>query len=60
MMQFYVQDQAWLFIEGSLQKAAQGSMVSFKGVSCHGSSPVGHGPCQEFYNCSDLFFLGKV
>ena len=34
-------------------------MLSFKGVSCHGSSPVGHGPSQELHNCSGLFSLAR-
>ena len=31
------------FHRRAFPKASQGAMVSFKGVSCHGSSPVGHG-----------------
>ena len=42
-----------------ISKRGQGAMVSFKGVSCHGSSPVGHGPSQELHNCSGLFSLAR-
>ena len=48
------------FHRRKIPKGLQGAMVSFKGVSCHSSSPQGHGPCQEFYNCSGFFFLDKV
>ena len=36
-------------------KGLQGAMVSFKRVSCHSSSLVGHGPCTNSTNAVAYF-----